>query len=316
MHPDEYKFKIFISHKSIDKELASRVKDVLQGLSPKKITAWVSGEDIADGADWNRAIKRQLAESHLLLLLYTRESFEWDWCLYEAGLFTRFDREDVSSVVCLYPREGGPPRPLSNLQGVIVEAGHLATFLGRLCRETWRISDDWRFGALAPRIGPARIAKAAQRIAADFRKALEDHATSGDDMYYPCHRVVLDFGPANGRRWDRIPEDAVIVEGAPNTSAYTLSLFGYAEGRRTWTWGDLIAGVDGQLADWRSELDGAFASALAEELFAPGTDSFKAWDPRHQRQRQYRPVLYRVLRSGPARQPVGATILLQPEPEV
>ena len=99
-------FTVFISHKHDDHALAVEVKKAFEGLArPKLIDCFVSGIDITAGMDWRREIRSVLARSHLLVLLYTTPSKNWDWCLYETGLYTRFDRaakNEVSSVVCLF----------------------------------------------------------------------------------------------------------------------------------------------------------------------------------------------------------------------
>src|SRR5262245_23830916 len=106
-------FTVFISHKHDDHALAVEVGKALEGLArPKLIDCFVSGSDISAGMDWRREIRNVLAKSHLLVLLYTAPSRSWDWCLYETGLYTRFDRADkneVSSVVCLFsPGQASP----------------------------------------------------------------------------------------------------------------------------------------------------------------------------------------------------------------
>ena len=82
------RFRIFVSHKHEDNALAVAVQQALEGISPK-IECFVSGVSIAAGADWNREIRSSLAQSHLLILLFTRPTATWDWCLFETGLFTR-----------------------------------------------------------------------------------------------------------------------------------------------------------------------------------------------------------------------------------
>jgi hypothetical protein len=309
--PDE-KFCIFVSHKHEDHALAVAVRDALHRLDDGRIECFVSGVDIAAGADWNRKIKSKLARSHLLLLLFTSPSQNWDWCLYEAGLFTRFDVEDVSAIVCLFNPETGSPRPLANLQGVAAEVASVERFLAELCRETWCISDDWRRGALAAEISDDQIATAAAAIVAAFPKQ-----TFAQRSHYACHRVVLDLrgcAPIGSI----IPESAKVVEGDGATSGFTLSLFNRADGRKTLTWRDLLDAVDGTDAAWRHQLDRRFLAALDEELFTPISATLRAWNQGRRHERIFKPVLYRIVRApahegeDPHGEPIEVTIVFDP----
>ena len=172
--PDD-KFRIFISHKSSDTSIAIDVKNAIESLSPKNFECWVDAQDIAAGSDWSRSILKALGNSHLLLLLFTVPERKWDWCLYEAGLFIQFSNaedEDVRSVVSIFDPKSGPPRPLSGVQGAPAEPKALEKFLERLCKEPWEISDDWRKGAIAPKVKQETISAAAQEIATSFRTHL------------------------------------------------------------------------------------------------------------------------------------------------
>jgi hypothetical protein len=286
------RFRIFISHKHDDHGFADTVAKALGGLTGT-IECFVSGSNIDAGTDWNEEIRQALARSHLLLLLFTSPSQNWDWCLYEAGLYTRFQDDDVASVVSLYPPDGSAPRPLGNLQGVPASTEKLEAFLTRLCRETWRVSDDWLRGPLARQVKPAQIKAVARRIAEAFPTR-----EAGGAVYHPCHRVVLDLAQVPPSA-DRIPEDARVVEGPGGTTAYTLSLFRAASGTRAKTWGELLAAVHGQDAAWRHQLDRRYAAALREELFRPTTATLRGFDPEQRLRRYYRPVLYEVVCTAP-----------------
>ena len=293
--PDD-RFRIFVSHKHSDAALAKAVQDAIEGLSPT-LECWVSGEDIASGSDWNRAITVALSRSHLLLLLFTAPSGNWDWCLYEAGLFIRFAQaadEDVRSVVSVFDPAGGAPRPLAGVQGVPAEPVALAKFLTRLCRQPWEISDDWRRGAIDADVDPAAVAEAASSIAAAFSEAIGAYRQPEGDVHFPCHRVVLDTllsGTEAG-----IPEDARVVVGDGATSGFTLSLFGFAPGEAPHRWGDLLDYVNGHDAPWRRELDEAFVAASSERLFVPGGSLMPAWGQPEGAGRSYHPVLYSLSR--------------------
>ena len=310
-------FKVFISHKHEDHALAIAVKEALEGLQPGRVDCFVSGVDITAGMDWRREIRSALGQSHLLVLLFTAPSKNWDWCLYEAGLYTRFDRPVAQSVICLYNAADASPSPLADLQGVPAETEPVRAFLELLCRRTLDVSDDWRHGALAPDVTLDQLDTSANAIATVFERA------GSTSTYYPCHRLVLSFTESDDVSAG-IPESARVVEGPTNTTSFTMSLFNLASGTGTRTWGDLVRAVDGQEAPWRQELDGNFLRALDERLFAPSQASLAAPDRARGDERCYFPILYSIVRgpavgpmaedhTGYACPPRNLTILLQPQ---
>ena len=310
-------FTVFISHKHEDHALAVEVKNALESLNPKLIDCFVSGVDIPAGMDWRREIRTVLAKSHLLMLLFTAPSKNWDWCLYETGLYTRFDRSDASSVVCLFSPGEASPSPLADLQGVPADVDKVIAFLDPLCRRTWEVSDDWRRGALAPEIGDDQVAAAARAIAEAFRRS------GSASTYYPCHRLVLSLSESDDIA-KGIPESARVMEGPNDTSGYTMSLFDLAGGTGKRTWGDLLRAVEGNEAAWRRELDSHFLRALDEQLFPPIEGRMRAGRTGRGQQRVYRPILYSIVRGptvGPVsdnaaatdRRPRSVTIVLDPE---
>ncbi len=284
----EDRFRIFVSHKHEDHALADAVRQALEGISPK-IECFVSGVSIAAGADWNHEIRSSLAQSHLLILLFTRPTATWDWCLFETGLFTRHDTDDVSAVVCLFDPTETTPSPLANLQGIPARPDAVERFLGDLCRATWRVSDDWRLGALLPRVRQDQLADAAARIV----DAFPDPAAA-PESHHPCHRVVLDLRHVDSLD-DGIPEAAKVVIGPGATTHYTLAMFNLGEMTSDVTWGQLVDAVDGRTAAWRTQLDRRFVAALSRELFTPITGTFRAWSEGRRRQRILKPILYRIL---------------------
>ncbi len=312
--PDD-RFRIFVSHKHSDAKLAKVVQDQLEALSPT-FECWVSGEDISSGSDWGKAITVALSRSHLLLLLFTAPSSNWDWCLYEAGLFIQFANaadEDVRSVVSLFDPSGAGPRPLASVQGVPAQPESIAKFLRRLCNEPWEVSDEWRRGSIASEIEAEKIESAAGVIADAFGEALDAYKPApSDEVYFPCHRIVLE-ADSNGSLVG-IPDDANVKVGEGATSGFTLSLFGLAPGDSPHTWSDLVGRVDGKDAEWIRELDAAVAASARTELFTPGESLMRAWD-QEGRGRQYHPLLYSI-----ATRPVGdgkrteIVVVLDPHP--
>ncbi len=319
MDVSDEKFMVFISHKHDDHVLAMRVKALLESLNKKLITCFVSGHDITAGTDWRREVRGGLARSHVLLLLFTTPSKNWDWCLFETGLFTRFDKSEIRAVVSLFNPGQAAPSPLADLQGVPAKADKIGAFLDALCRKTWTVSDDWRRGALAPDIRVEKLKEVAEAIEKEFSRS------GSTSAHYPCHRVVLSLSDrdpiAKG-----IPESARVIEGPNDTSAYTMALFDFAGGSGRRTWGDLLKAVRGTDAPWRYELDEQFRRALDEALFAPSPGRMNPGQMNSVHDRLYRPIIYSIERGpasewngGPGRQsdrrPKSVIIVLAPEPK-
>lgn len=325
-HDTNERFRVFISHKHDDHDAADRLADALGNLSDR-IRCFVSGSDLAAGSDWNAEIRSQLLASDLLILLFTEPSKNWDWCLYEAGLFTSLG--DEHSVVCLYRPQGMAPSPLTTLQGVPAEPVAVGRFLTQLCRETWRVARKWRLGALAPAITPEILAEATSQIVSQFPMAPSAGAVAAPPAqltHYPCHRVVLDLRAISGIATG-IPRQARVVEGEGATSTFTLSLFNLTRGLRARTWGDLVDTTGATDSKWLNDLDERFAAALKEQLFSPAKTTPMPLVDSHTglRKRSYRPILYEILRepasatdSGAepdALRPLQVTIVLDPVPD-
>lgn len=312
------KFNVFVSHKSDDKDLANLVADELRKLAPDLIECWVSGQALTAGADWEREIKKQLERSHLLILLFTTPQHTWDWCLYEVGLFVRFDADDVVSVACLFDPNGLPPAPLNQVQCVRALPEDVAAQLVRpICTQTWNMSDTWQRGALVPDVSDEVVNAAAERIAAGFTRILAQSASARSPevyQYRPCHRIVLDLTlcePTDSR--EGLPRSARVVEGIDDTTSYTLSMFRAHDGRSAWTWGDLIDEVDGRDANWLRDLNQSFVQSLTRHLWSPSMEVMEVWQPDSDRRRTYRPMVYEVVRRSSDDEPVEVTILLLPD---
>src|SRR5215472_9588017 len=122
---------IFISHRHGDNQAAVAVRDILERYGGNQIKVFVSS-DIPAGADWFECIRQQLIDSNLLLLLFTDKKLTWDWCLYEAGMFTRLEGDFYRRVICLYSPDLALPEPLKHLQAVPGNTNQIIKFLGNL----------------------------------------------------------------------------------------------------------------------------------------------------------------------------------------
>lgn len=313
--PDD-RFRIFVSHKHSDADLAGVVQDQLEGLSPM-FECFVSGRNITSGSDWSRAITMALGRSHLLLLLFTVPARNWDWCLYEAGLFIQFAaaaEEDVRSVVSIFDPATGPPRPLAAVQGVPADAKAIGKVLKKLCHEPWEVSDGWRRGAVDENIDAEAIDAAAQAIADAFTTAIASQSETPGAVRYASHRLVLD-AEIDAAGDVVLPDEAHIRTGPGATTAFTLSLFGLAIGEAPHFWGELLDRVDARSEPWVTDLNAALAAAYREELIVPGSATMRAWGTESDRAHLYRPMLYSVDRtSGSLGERAEIVVVLDPLP--
>src|SRR6516165_6980506 len=149
-------FTAFISHKHEDHALAVEVKKALEGLVRQNLVeCFVSGIDITAGMDWRREIRSVLARSHVLLLLYTAPSKNWDWCLYETCLYTSFDKaakNEARSCACstpVRPRRARlptcracPPRPTRSATSSTCSATRRGRFPTTGAKGRWRLMSN------------------------------------------------------------------------------------------------------------------------------------------------------------------------------
>ena len=214
---------IFVSHKGPDREAARTIKQVLEDEDPR-IDVFVF-EGTPAGDEWEVWIRDRLRASCILLLLYTDPTREWDWCLYETGLFTPLEEAEGTRrrVICLY-RETKPD-PLRALQSIQAnEADLRENFLVPLFRETPEFLGIEP--ALNPRKSDDALARMSQRIidAINFRDM---------DRSYLCTilRVTLDA--------DLEPGQAL----SPDTRVESLSgpLWVFRMDRDSLTWEDVEA---------------------------------------------------------------------------
>jgi len=75
-------FRLFISHVSIDKLKATRLKDCL---APYSISGFVAHEDIAPTLEWQGEIERGLRTMDALLAIHTPGFSKSNWCQQEVG---------------------------------------------------------------------------------------------------------------------------------------------------------------------------------------------------------------------------------------
>lgn len=213
---------IFISHKHEDKIEARGIKKELTRFSGREIAVFLSS-DIAFGDNWLTIIQKKLINCNLLLLLFTDKKASWDWCLYEAGMFTRLDEEAHKRVICLHsPDLEDPPGPLKHLQAIKADILNVENFLKNLYHTNIYFPDSQ---PIAPELQHDDIASSAKNIVSLMSKTPRESQQLLKQIYIhvPNSRQISP---------KQIPPDAEVIGDQAS-----LALFNKRPG--TWWWKDL-----------------------------------------------------------------------------
>ena len=299
--PAEDKFCIFISHKHEDHALAMAVRDALHRLGCGRIECFVSGVDIAAGADWNRQIKSALAQSHLLILLFTSPSRELGLVPLRGRAVHALRRRrrlrhrlplQSGNRLAATTRQPAGCRPRNRRPSRSSSAS--------CCRETWCISDDWRRGR-------ARMPTSTSSSSVPRRNRSSPPSRRHRSRNGRTTRVTVSC--STSRQSTRSARSSRSRRGSSKAKARlrasrSRSSTGPTGGARC-RWRDLLDAVDGVDAAWRHQLDRRFVAALNEELFSPISATLRGWNQGRRHQRVFKPVLYRIVRAPVAASTTG-----------
>jgi len=267
---------IFISHKNKDSVAAEKLKEILENLSPTgdRLKVFVS-EHIEGGENWFKWIQKHLVESNLLLLLYTDSSDDWEWCMYEAGLFTDLTDGNTKRVVCIHSTDERP-EPLKHLQGVRAEESDIEKFLKDLFIGTNLLKLD---EALSPWLEKNLdvVSKRAQEITLLLkRKKLEKN--------YSGNHLFIEVSDPREITKKKIPPDAI----ATSDQAFIWSLFDLQPGKWRWEVIEREARKN-QYQLWLDEL----AESMYRATKGKKVHQARATYLSRTEMKNYRPVLYR-----------------------
>ena len=267
---------IFISHRHTDSVAAMEMKRLLKGLCEKdKLQVFIS-EHIEGGQDWFKWIQERLVESNLLVLLYTDSSEDWDWCMYEAGLFTDLKGAEFRKVVCFHSTEQ-IPKPLRHLQGIKVDKSNIEQFLMDLYLGTELLKVDL---PISPWLQDRQneITDAAVELTKLLkRRKVETH-------YHGLH-LFIDVHNADQIEEDKIPPESIVISDQQGI----WDLFDLQASK--WTWKDIEAEAKkNKDTAWLRELSEAMYRSRLRKRMNPIRSTYLS----RTEMKNYRPILYRV----------------------
>jgi hypothetical protein len=94
---------VFISHKHTDRGIADAVRSFIERRSNREVRVYQSSSAEAEAPDVGRALtaelKAALWKTGIVILLYTSEDQDWQWCMWECGVATNPNSPDTRIIV-------------------------------------------------------------------------------------------------------------------------------------------------------------------------------------------------------------------------
>ena len=289
--------KIFISHKHEDRELAEFLDERMRILSADRIKCFIS-EQIPTGTDWLDWIKESLLETQVLIMLFTDPSADWDWLLYEAGLYTRLDQVKQGLVICIHNPNIEPPEPIKNLQAVKANQEDMEQFLKKFFGTTEILDIESPINETFAR-SEEDLPRLAEEICNKFSQRPET-----DPPVYFTRQIVLEVDPTRIEDGG-IPGDSIVKSDRESLALFNLE--GSPPVSENWIWQDLLDQSEDKA--WAGELEQAIAAATKGQLGVPMTMAFVS----ARTQQSFRPVLHKREAGGETAMTYTVLLVLQPE---
>ena len=261
------KIKIFFSYKLKDEPAATAVVEAMRSASDRLDITYA--KDFKTGKDYREKIIRATRNAHWFILLLPDPDEDWDWCLYESGLF-RANTFPGDRLVCIHHKDSKIPDQISNFNAVAATKEKLTSFLNELfCKDN-------------PIPGMDRINENAMTasIAEIIAREVSPPSTLKTIPFHDFVSVkVSDDNPLESN------EDLNKMRIIDCTQGKIAS-FGKSEPPNTWE--ELISNVVTPDNDqWRSELRMAIKAARKKNIPNEINSTFAGCNNKH-----YRPILH------------------------
>jgi hypothetical protein len=252
--------KIFVSHSSVYRDLAARLKLSLLALESELHLDIRVSEEMAGGKAWRRWIDENVQTSDIFLLLYPHAAMEMGWCNYELGRF--HVQEGGRPVVCIKNTDiTEPPPAFEPYQAYDADVEGLTKFL----RELFAKGELTGGKVLNAGVGnpTSEFHKRAREVATELAKHF---AQARVREHFYERRLVISLARTDREHIDR---DASMVRG--NTEG--LHLLGLNDAAAV-RWSTLQAQL-GENGTWLQELEQAIATIPTGAL-PPTLSPFRA----------------------------------------
>ncbi len=272
---------VFFSYKKKDESAAKEIVTVLRKFAGERLKITYAAEFKGDivGKHWRSKIREEIHHANWFILLFPDPSDDWDWCLYETGLFeSQFTSAD--SLICLHHPDTKIPNPIEGYQAVSATIPDVEAFLDTVYRK-----DNPVFGldAINPHVDDKDIEACAKRIVDAIRPP---KSCIVQNIYEPW--VLLKFENLLNLHGKKDLDKALLL----NANKEALDLFDFDQKPKTW--GDLTSSLpkaNGNFVDdrWQEELFHVIKKISEGRKFTPIQAVFKTMGDK-----LIRPVIYAV----------------------
>lgn len=289
------KIKIFISHKTTDEEAAKTIETRLSALGGKHIEVNYA-PNLTFGLPWPDQLREQVRVAHWFILLLPDPSFDWDWVLFETGMF-RAQMVPGNRLICLHHETADPPNQIAEFHAVKAQQEKIVELL----------KDLFTRPNAVPGMKP--INPKADKLLTETAKEIRELVSPPHDRrrhrFEPFVRIKSNL-PTDPQELKDLALEGIekllneatldwISDQDPGTNRRALDIFGKLPPQPQ-TWGQLVSKVakkEGADPRWLEELCAAIKEAAKRDRFAPIQATFRAAD---EHKKVYRPILYAVER--------------------
>ena len=125
------KIDVFFSYKSKDEKTARKVVEQLRVFAGDKLRITYAADFPRDaGTNWSKKIRESIKKAQWFILLLPDPSADWDWCLFETGMFRgKMVSDKVNRLFCLHHPDVQPPPQIKEFQAIKAEVDNVQSFL-------------------------------------------------------------------------------------------------------------------------------------------------------------------------------------------